>query len=233
MLRDEENKQRLREQAYDQEHVTDAAATVMVLGNTDPAAHADRVFEDWLDKGYLPDEETRDGLIDQVEGWRERQPAENRVWTARSTALAGMTLMYAAWEMGIASGAMEGFDKEGVREEFDIGEGYEPVMLVTLGYPEEDADDIEGPRRLRRPVGEMTHFETFDPDSEGEPAEKAMQAEASADDDWPRPGSTRFDRPIRHRRIDRYATLLNRAIRGSSNTVRTPRRSRSRSSHSV
>jgi len=183
VLRDEENKQRLREQAYDQEHVTDAAATVMVLGNTDPAAHADRVFEDWLDKGYLPDEETRDGLIDQVEGWRERQPAENRVWTARSTALAGMTLMYAAWEMGIASGAMEGFDKEGVREEFDIGEGYEPVMLVTLGYPEEDADDIEGPRRLRRPVGEMTHFETFDPDSEGEPAEKAMQAEASADDD--------------------------------------------------
>ena len=183
VLRDEENKRRLRERAFDQAHVTDAAAAVVVLGNSDPAAHADRIFDDWLDKGYLPDEETRDELIDQVEGWRERTEEENRVWTTRSTALGVMTLMYAAWEMGIASGPMEGFDPDGVREEFDIGEGYEPVMLVTLGYPTEDADDLDGPRKLRRPVEEITHFETFDPTPETEPAAEAVEAEASADDD--------------------------------------------------
>ena len=183
MLRDEENKRRLRERAFGQAHVTDAAAAVVVLGNSDPAAHADRIFDDWLDKGYLPDEETRDELIDQVEGWRERTEEENRVWTTRSTALGVMTLMYAAWEMGIASGPMKGFDPDGVREEFDIGEGYEPVMLVTLGYPTEDADDLDGPRKLRRPVEEITHFETFDPTPETEPAAEAVEAEASADDD--------------------------------------------------
>jgi len=180
VLRDAESKSRLRAQAFDQPHVTDAAAVVVVLGNTDPAAHAERVFDDWLDKDYLPDAETRDGLIDQIEGWRERSEDENRLWTTRSTSLAAMTLVYAAWEIGIASCPMEGFDADGVREEFDIGAGYEPVMLVTLGYPEDGADDIEGPRKLRRPVDEITHFETFDPAPETEPAPEV--AEAAADD---------------------------------------------------
>lgn len=180
VLREEESKARLREQAFDQPHVTDAAAAVVVLGNTDPAAHAERVFDDWLDKDYLPDEETRDGLIEQVEGWREREHDENRLWTTRSTSLAAMTLMYAAQEMGIASCPMEGFDQEGVREEFDIGASYEPVMLVTLGYPEDGADDLTDPRKLRRPAEEITHFETFDPDPESEPA---AEVAAAADDD--------------------------------------------------
>jgi nitroreductase len=85
--------------------------------------------------------------------------------------------------MGIASGPMEGFDKEGVRETFDIGEGYEPVMLLTLGYPEEDADDLEQPRKLRRPTEEIVHTETFDPDPQVQPADEAVQVTADADDD--------------------------------------------------
>jgi nitroreductase len=186
VLRDEENQERLRGHAFDQDHVTGAAAAVVVLGNTDPAAHAGRVFDDWLDKGYLPDAETRDGLVDQVEGWRERAYEENRVWSTRSTALAAMTLMYAAWEEGVASCPMEGFDPEGVKEEFDIGAGYEPVMLLTLGYPEEDATDTEKPRKLRRPPEEMVHFEAFDPEPHAEPAAEvteAAEADATASDD--------------------------------------------------
>lgn len=181
VIREEETKARLREHAFDQEHVTNAAAAVIVLGNVDPGVHAERVFDDWLDKGYLPDEETHDGLIEQVQGWRERDHEENCVWATRSTALGVMTFMYAARELGIASYPMEGFDPEGVREECGIDEGYEPVMTLTLGYPEDDADDLTGPRKLRRPAEEIVHFETFDPAPETEPAAKAVKA--SADDD--------------------------------------------------
>jgi nitroreductase len=83
--------------------------------------------------------------------------------------------MHAAWDHGVASGPMEGFDADALVDEFDVDEGYEPVMLVTLGYAPEDADDREKERKLRRPVDEIVHFETFEPEQ--------VEAAPVADDD--------------------------------------------------
>ncbi|GAB3036502.1 nitroreductase family protein [Natronobiforma cellulositropha] len=166
VLREDDRQALLRECAYNQEQVTDAAAAVVVLGNLDPAAHADRVFDDWLDKDYVPNEEVRDGLASNVEGWREQPAEENRVWTVRNSSLAAMTLIYAAWEMGIASCPMEGFDAEAVRDEFDIDDGYEPVMIVTLGYAEAEASSPSKPAKFRRPPAENVHEEVFVPHAE-------------------------------------------------------------------
>jgi len=162
-LRDEETKQALKEVAYDQDHVVDADTTVVILGNTDLMAHAETVFDDWLAKEYIPNEEVRAALLENVEAMAGMPEAERRIWTTRSTALAAMTLMYSAWEHGVASCPMEGFDAEGLVETFDIPDGYEPVMLVTLGYPVDDAADIKNERKGRRPIEDVVHYETFDP----------------------------------------------------------------------
>lgn len=163
VLRDDENKQALREVAYDQEHVTDAAAAVVVLGNKDPAAHAEPVMQSWLNDGHIPNEDVRDALLENIEGMAEMPEQERRVWTTRSTALAAMTLMFAAWDEGVATCPMEGFDAEGVVETFDVPEGYEPVMLITMGYPADGAAAIENGRKERRPADEIIHYEEFDP----------------------------------------------------------------------
>jgi nitroreductase len=162
-LRDEETQTALKEVANGQEHVTAADTAVVVLGNTDPMAHAEVVFDDWLAKEYIPNEDVRSALLENVEAMANMPEAERRIWTTRSTALAAMTLMYAAWEQGVASCPMEGFDGDALVETFDIPEGYEPVMLVTLGYPAADAADIENERKGRRPVEKIVHYETFDP----------------------------------------------------------------------
>ena len=162
-LRDPEKKQALREIAFDQEHVTAADTAVVVLGNTDPTAHAEPVFDDWLAKEYIPNEEVRDALLENVDGIGAQPSDERRVWTTRSTSLAAMTLMYAAWDHGVASCPMEGFDPEALVETFDIPDGYEPVMLITLGYPAEDAADVENERKARRPVEEVVHYDEFEP----------------------------------------------------------------------
>ena len=163
VCRDEETKARLREVANDQPQVTDASAAVVVFGNTDPAAHAERVFTDMLEKGYLPDAETRDAMVERAEGLRERTDEENRLWATRSTTLAAMALMHAAWDRGIASCPMEGFDADALVEEFDIPDEYEPVMVVTLGYPDADAEAEAHPRKFRRPVDEIVHVDEFAP----------------------------------------------------------------------
>jgi nitroreductase len=168
VLREPETKQRLKEAANGQAHVTEAAAAVVVLGNTDPAAHAEAVFDDWLAAGYLPSEEVRDGLVENVEGMAAMDESERRVWTTRSTALAAMTLMTAAWDAGVASCPMEGFDAAAVADGFDVPDGYEPVMLVTLGYAAEGAADVENERKARRPVESFVHHESLSLDDETE-----------------------------------------------------------------
>lgn len=178
VLREDDRKTELAEAAYGQEHVETAAATVVVLGNTDPAAHAERVFNDWLAKGYLPSEDVRDDLLGQVEGMADAPAEENRVWTTRSTSLAAMTLMYAAWDLGVASCPMEGFDPDAVRDVVGVGDGYEPVMLVTLGYPAEGTDDIENDRKVRRTVDEIVHHGSFDGGSAEAPATSTVDAVA-------------------------------------------------------
>ncbi len=163
LLRDGEQKRTLREVANGQEHVEAADTAVVILGHKDPMAHAHPVFDDWLDKGYIPNEEVKAALLENVEAMSGMSESDRRVWTTRSTALSAMTLMYAARNHGIASCPMEGFDPEALIEAFEIPEAYEPVMLVTLGYPAEGAADIENERKARRPVEEVVHFGEFDP----------------------------------------------------------------------
>ncbi|MES3518209.1 MAG: nitroreductase family protein [Natronomonas sp.] len=162
-LRDEDKKEALKEVANGQEHVVTADTAVVVLGNTDPMAHAEPVFDDWLAKEYIPNEDVKAALLENVEAMAGMPETERRVWTTRSSALAAMTLMYAAWNHGVGSCPMEGFDPEALVETFGIPEGYEPVMLVTLGYPTEDAADIENERKGRRPTEEVVHYDEFDP----------------------------------------------------------------------
>ena len=174
VLREEETQSALRSAAFDQEHVADAAAAVVVLGNKDPGAHAERVADDMLEKGYLPSEEARDGVLDSVAGMASQSAEERRVWSVKSTALAAQALMEAAWNEGVASCPVGGFDPEAVLDTFDIdGEQYEPVMIVTLGYPADDADELEAERKFRRPVDEVVHFESFQPEGRGEVATPA------------------------------------------------------------
>lgn len=166
VLRNAETKAALKEVAHGQDHVVGADAAVVVLGNTDPMAHAEAVFDDWLAKGYIPDEDVRSALLDNVAAMAGMPETERRVWTTRSTALGAMTLMYAAWDHGVASCPMEGFDADALVETFEIPDGYEPVMLVTLGYPTDGAADIDNERKGRRPVDEIVHYESFEPSGE-------------------------------------------------------------------
>ncbi|MCL9816649.1 nitroreductase family protein [Natronocalculus amylovorans] len=162
VVQDTASRELLKENAYGQAHVADAPAVVVVLGNLDPAAHAIRVVDDQLQRGDL-DRNARDKKLDRLRNKSEDPKTDRQLWTTQNVSLATMTLMHAAWARGIASCPMGGFDPDAVTEQFAIPDGYEPLMLVTLGYPRADADDLSGQRKFRRPVSEFVHYETFDP----------------------------------------------------------------------
>lgn len=183
VLRDDESRERLQEVAYGQEQVTDAPVGVVVLANTDPATHGDAVAADLLEKGYLPNEEAKANLQETFHGMRERDEETNRLWAAKSTSLAAKALLDAAWSEGLATCPMGGFDSEALVEAFDVDDGYEPVMVVSLGHPADDATDLELPRKFRRETDEFVHHESFEPTTAAAPEETETHLDAAATDD--------------------------------------------------
>jgi hypothetical protein len=54
-------------------------------------------------------------------------------------------------------------------------------MLVTLGYPADDAADVEHDRKVRRPVEEIVHYGSFDPVDETDVTPGTTVAEQADD----------------------------------------------------
>jgi len=155
LVRDPENKKRLRKCAMNQKHVEEASAMVIVCGNLDPSKYADKIFDDWVSQGYFS-EKVKERSLAQVRKLKE-DPEYCRTWTVRSTVLSAMLLMIAAKDMGIATCPMEGFDPKTTAKEFGIPEGVMPIMLIAMGYESKPAL----PRGYRRPFEEIVHFEKF------------------------------------------------------------------------
>ena len=150
----EEGQEALREDAYGQEHVTDAAAVVVVFGNLDRGAHAERVFRDQAEKGYTPEGRAED-LIERFE---DEPPEGNEEWVVQSSMIAATTLMYAAWNRGIASCPMGGWDGEALCETLDVPDTWHPVLMMTLGYPDEESDEWKRERKTRRSPDDFVSF---------------------------------------------------------------------------
>lgn len=156
VVRAADAKKRLRACAMDQYQVELASATVIVLGNTDMLAHFEPVYADLLALGGTTPE--------RVEGSRRyvRRFDDNlryrELWATRCAALAAMTLMLAAQELGLDSGPMDGFYPDKIMTEFNVPANYLPVMLVTLGRR---AKEPPYPRQWRRGFDDMVHVDTF------------------------------------------------------------------------
>jgi len=69
-------------------------------------------------------------------------------------------MMLAAWELGIGTTWVMYFMPEAMREEFGIPQNIEPVALLVMGYPAEDANPSPG-HATRKPLAETVTYEHF------------------------------------------------------------------------
>lgn len=97
-------------------------------------------------------------MLPMIAKFYDPSPALRRDEAIRSASLAAMTLMYAASDMGYASGPMIGFDPASVSRLVSLDEQHIPVMLVVIG---KQLGDIR-PCADRYPVGEVVKLESLD-----------------------------------------------------------------------
>ncbi|RCS21787.1 nitroreductase family protein [Phyllobacterium salinisoli] len=148
-VRTPEAKARLRQQAYGQAKVSEAAVTFIICGQwPDHIALADRL-RPFVEAGYMPQNMASD--------WQENvrvqyaKPHAARDEAIRSATLGAATLMYAAEAMNLASGLLGGFDADAVTREFGLAQNEMPVMLLAVGHAAQD----NWPQKPRRPLSEV------------------------------------------------------------------------------
>ncbi|GAA6140972.1 nitroreductase family protein [Hydrogenophaga sp. 5NK40-0174] len=148
-----ENKQKLRELAYGQHQVFDAAVTIIVVGTLDGHERIRDNLQPLLKAGLMTADDLNAWADDTHRGMSGK-PAKQRDEAIRSGALAAMNLMTAAQAIGLASAPMGGFDAAAVSTAFGIVSTEVPVMLVAIGR----AAAGNWPRKPRRPVNDVLTF---------------------------------------------------------------------------
>ncbi len=152
-VKSKQGKQKLFELANKQEKVTDAAYTLIVVGNKNGYDDSNPVWDEML--------QSVGGKTEMVNGAKKAAAylygtsEERKIKFAESNAgLLAMSLMIAAKEFGVDSHPMSGIDFDGIHKEFGLKEGESVVMLICLGYF--DTSKKLYPRRPRLSFEEIT-----------------------------------------------------------------------------
>jgi len=127
VVRDAEVRQQIRAAAWDQPQVTDAS--VLFILCADLTAHQENPSTYWA---HAP-QEVQDILGPMIQPFYEGKDTLIRDEAMRSSALAGMTLMLAAKDMGYDSCPMIGFDGEKVAELISLPQHYALSFMIPVG----------------------------------------------------------------------------------------------------
>jgi nitroreductase len=136
VLRDPDQKARLRALAFDQPKVTEAPAILVFLADTGAwkmySPSFERQFSFLTASGrYKP--EQRDEFAATTESLYGATPEKSLAFAVKNTAFFAMTFMYAAADAGYATHPMDGFDHDGVRQALGVPDTFWIPLILAVG----------------------------------------------------------------------------------------------------
>lgn len=140
VVREPENKEKLKACAFNQRQVGEASVVLICCGDrrVNESQYIESVIELGKQEGAMNDGYA-DYMRQAIPQLFEYHPCFNNVeaWTNRHTMLAVAHLMIAAKSLGVDSCPMEGFVGTQVKEAFQIPEEVDVCCLLALGYATE------------------------------------------------------------------------------------------------
>lgn len=131
VVKDEANRKRLQQVAFQQPKVAEAPVIIIAVGmKKEWKQTADEVFQDGAARGA--------GDPAHVEAYKQQaigfvSSMDLQMWVNRHTMIALTTMMLVAEAYGFDTAPMEGFDAAGVKREFKLPDEAEVVALLAIG----------------------------------------------------------------------------------------------------
>ena len=140
ILKDRDEKERLRKLAFNQPKVTEAPYVFIILadrnGWKEENPFVEKNFRRSVESGRKK-EEDRETYLNTLKKLYGETPDKQQAFAVKNTAFFAMSLMYAAKKLGLDTHPMDGFDHDAVRKEFKIPDNYWVPLLLTVGHFDE------------------------------------------------------------------------------------------------
>ena len=137
ILRSREEKERLKARAWKQEKITEAPVTMILLGDMDgwtfDNPFVEKNFNKLVAAGEM-NEGQRDWFANAAKSLYGTSNERKVAFACKNTGFFAMSLMLSARSLGLETHPMDGFDIDGVRQEFGIPDNYWILMLLAIGY---------------------------------------------------------------------------------------------------
>ena len=137
ILRSREEKERLKARAWKQEKITEAPVSMILLGDMDgwtfDNPFVEKNFNKLVAAGEM-NEGQRDWFANAAKSLYGTSNERKVAFACKNTGFFAMSLMLSARSLGLETHPMDGFDIDGVRQEFGIPDNYWIIMLLAIGY---------------------------------------------------------------------------------------------------
>lgn len=144
-------KQRLHTVANKQDKILEAPVTLILVGNRSGYEAENPAWSELA--VMLQDEDKVKGMQQFAKSLYGTSEETRTKFAESNTGLLAMSIMYAAKYFGVESHAMSGLDFARLKTEFSLTENEDAVMLIALGYFDENKALY--PRRQRLGYAEM------------------------------------------------------------------------------
>lgn len=156
ILRDPEEKMKLRNLAWDQPKVTEAPVILMVLADRDgwKEGHdfVEKNFQEMIQDGAMS-EDQRQWFAEARESLYGLSDEMQQAFACKNAGFFAMGLMLAAKDLGLDTHPMDGFDHDAVKKAFNIPDNYWIPLLMAVGYFKADVELL--PPKWRKTFNEI------------------------------------------------------------------------------
>lgn len=143
ILKDPEEKMKLRKLAWDQPKVTEAPVILIVLADRDgwKEGHdfVEKNFQEMIRAGAMS-EDQRQWFAEARESLYGSSDEMQQAFACKNAGFFAMALMLAAKDLGLDTHPMDGFDHDAVKKAFNIPDNFWIPVLLAVGYLKADVE---------------------------------------------------------------------------------------------
>jgi nitroreductase len=151
VVTDQEIKQKLVPIAFNQQQVAEASAIVIVLADLEMYTLSEQIYGAAVTAGFMT-EEVASNFVQNSTKMYSSLPAERlKEIAVFDTGLVAMQLMLTARAKGYDTVPMGGYNRDQVKELFQISDRYLPTLMLPIGKAA-----VEGHPSVRLPIADIT-----------------------------------------------------------------------------